>query len=156
MGLLRMAARTAVVAGIATAARPRATSSGQQGPVAHQQQYAQEPQDAQQAPPAPEDADSTAQLQNPAALHTQGAHRDESSQQPRPRSSESDRDAEAQRGTSPTLQVLGYQVILEHSPHDGDSPFRMGQFRVRWVQARRDESRTPIVSVIWLPTAGGR
>ena len=39
-----------------------------------QQQYAQEPQDAQQAPPASED-DSTAQLQNLAALHTGRAHR---------------------------------------------------------------------------------
>jgi hypothetical protein len=41
-----------------------------------QQQYAQEPQDAQQAPPAPED-DATAQLQNLAALHTQGVLTDE-------------------------------------------------------------------------------
>ena len=71
MGLLRMAARTAVVAGTATAVsgrvqRRQAARWDQQD----QQQYAQEPQDAQEAP-APED-DSTAQLQNLAALHTQG------------------------------------------------------------------------------------
>ena len=39
------------------------------------QQYAQEPQYAQEAPP-PED-DATAQLQNLAALHTQGVLTDE-------------------------------------------------------------------------------
>ena len=77
MGLLRMAARTAVVAGTATAVhgrvqRRQAAKYDQQD----QQQYAQEPQDAQQAPPAPED-DATAQLQNLAALHTQGVLTDE-------------------------------------------------------------------------------
>jgi hypothetical protein len=44
-----------------------------------QQQYAQEPQYAQAAPapaPAPEE-DATAQLQNLAALHTQGVLTDE-------------------------------------------------------------------------------
>jgi hypothetical protein len=74
MGLLRMAARTAVVAGTATAVSGR---------VAHRQaarydqqdaqQYAQEPQ---QAPPQPED-DQTAQLQNLAQLHAQGVLTDE-------------------------------------------------------------------------------
>jgi membrane protease subunit (stomatin/prohibitin family) len=73
MGLLRMAARTAVVAGTATAVhgrvqRRQAAKWDQQD----QQQYAQEPQEA----PAPED-DSTAQLQNLAALHTQGVLTDE-------------------------------------------------------------------------------
>jgi transcription initiation factor TFIID subunit TAF12 len=77
MGLLRMAARTAVVAGTATAVhgrvqRRQAAKYDQQD----QQQYAQEqPQYAQEAPP-PED-DSTAQLQNLAALHTQGVLTDE-------------------------------------------------------------------------------
>jgi hypothetical protein len=71
-----MAARTAVVAGTATAVhgrvqRRQAAKWDQQD----QQQYAQEPQDAQEAP-APED-DSTAQLQNLAALHTQGVLTDE-------------------------------------------------------------------------------
>jgi membrane protease subunit (stomatin/prohibitin family) len=76
MGLLRMAARTAVVAGTATAVsgrvqRRQAAKWGAQ----EQQQYAQEPQDAQAAP-APEE-DATAQLQNLAALHTQGVLTDE-------------------------------------------------------------------------------
>ena len=76
MGLLRMAARTAVVAGTATAvsgrvARRQAARYDQQDA----QQYAQEPQYAQEAP-APED-DSTAQLQKLAALHTQGVLTDE-------------------------------------------------------------------------------
>jgi hypothetical protein len=72
MGLLRMAARTAVVAGTATAVsgrvqRRQAAKWDQQDA----QQDAQEaPQYAQEAP-APED-DATAQLQNLAALHTQG------------------------------------------------------------------------------------
>ena len=70
-----MAARTAVVAGTATAVhgrvqRRQAAKWDQQD----QQQYAQEPQqDAQQAP----EDDATAQLQNLAALHTQGVLTDE-------------------------------------------------------------------------------
>ena len=76
MGLLRMAARTAVVAGTATAVhgrvqRRQAAKYDEQD----QQQYAQDQQD-EQAAPAPED-DSTAQLQNLAALHTQGVLTDE-------------------------------------------------------------------------------
>ena len=78
MGLLRMAARTAVVAGTATAvsgrvARRQAAKWDTQQP----QQYAQEPQ--QYAPEAPAEAedDATAQLQNLAALHTQGVLTDE-------------------------------------------------------------------------------
>ena len=77
MGLLRMAARTAVVAGTATAVsgrvqRRQAAKWDQQDA----QQDAQEaPQYAQEAP-APED-DATAQLQNLAALHTQGVLTDE-------------------------------------------------------------------------------
>ena len=74
MGLLRMAARTAVVAGTATAvsgrvARRQAARYDEQDA----QQYAQEPQ---QAPPQPED-DATAQLQNLAQLHAQGVLTDE-------------------------------------------------------------------------------
>jgi hypothetical protein len=77
MGLLRMAARTAVVAGTATAVagrvqRRQASKWDQQDA---QQQDAQEPQYAPQAP-EPED-DSTAQLQNLASLHTQGVLTDE-------------------------------------------------------------------------------
>ena len=73
MGLLRMAARTAVVAGTATAVSGR---------VARRQAARYDDQDAQQyaqAPPpaaGPED-DATAQLQNLAALHTQGVLTDE-------------------------------------------------------------------------------
>ncbi len=77
MGLLRMAARTAVVAGTATAvsgrvARRQAARYDQQAAP----QYAQEPQYAPEPPPEAED-DSTAQLQNLAALHTQGVLTDE-------------------------------------------------------------------------------
>ncbi len=77
MGLLRMAARTAVVAGTATAVSGRVQRrQAAKWDAQDQQQYAQEPQYAQQpqyAPeaPAPED-DATAQLQKLAALHTQG------------------------------------------------------------------------------------
>jgi hypothetical protein len=77
MGLLRMAARTAVVAGTATAVsgrvqRRQAARWDQQDA----QQYAQEPQ--QYAPEAPEaEDDATAQLQNLATLHTQGVLTDE-------------------------------------------------------------------------------
>jgi len=71
-----MAARTAVVAGTATAvsgrvARRQAARYDQQEP----QQYAPEPQYAQEPPEAEDDA--TAQLQNLAALHTQGVLTDE-------------------------------------------------------------------------------
>ena len=72
MGLLRMATRTAVVAGTATAVSGRV----------HRRQAARwEQQDAQQyaeqaPPPEPED-DSAAQLQNLAQLHTQGVLTDD-------------------------------------------------------------------------------
>jgi hemolysin activation/secretion protein len=78
-----MAARTAVVAGTATAvsgrvARRQAARYDQQ----EQQQYAQQPQYAPppQYAPEPQEApeeDATAQLQNLAALHTQGVLTDE-------------------------------------------------------------------------------
>jgi hypothetical protein len=75
MGLLRMAARTAVVAGTATAVSGR-VQRRQAGRWEQEdaQQYPQEPQQA--APPEPED-DSTAQLQNLAQLHAQGVLTDE-------------------------------------------------------------------------------
>ena len=82
MGLLRMAARTAVVAGTATAVSGRVQRrQAAKWDAQEQQQYAQEPPPAQepqyaQAAPAPEE-DATAQLQNLAALHTQGVLTDE-------------------------------------------------------------------------------
>jgi hypothetical protein len=80
MGLLRMAARTAVVAGTATAvsgrvARRQAARYDQQY-APEPQQYAPEPQQYAPEPPASED-DATAQLQKLAALHTQGVLTDE-------------------------------------------------------------------------------
>ena len=74
MGLLRMATRTAVVAGTATAVsgrvqRRQAAKWNEQDA----QQYAQEPQ---QAAPPPED-DATAKLQDLAQLHAQGVLTDE-------------------------------------------------------------------------------
>ncbi len=74
MGLLRMAARTAVVAGTATAVSGR---------VQRRQAARYDEQDAQQAPPPPAAApapaadDDNAQLQNLAQLHTQGVLTDE-------------------------------------------------------------------------------
>jgi len=75
MGLLRMATRTAVVAGTATAVSGR---------VSRRQAARYDQQDAQQAaaapPPAPTAApedDATAQLQNLANLHAQGVLTDE-------------------------------------------------------------------------------
>ncbi len=79
MGLVRMAARTAVVAGTATAVsgrvqRRQAAKYDEQDAQQNAQQQAQ----YQQAPPtaAPED-DATAQLQNLAQLHAQGVLTDE-------------------------------------------------------------------------------
>ena len=74
MGLVRMAARTAVVAGTATAVsgrvqRRQAARWDQQDA----QQYEEQPQQAQ----APPEEDSTAQLQNLAQLHSQGVLTDE-------------------------------------------------------------------------------
>ena len=87
MGLLRMAARTAVVAGTATAVsgrvQRRQAAKWDQQYAQEPQQYAQEPQQyaqepqqyAQEAPEAEDDA--TAQLQNLAKLHTQGVLTDD-------------------------------------------------------------------------------
>jgi len=72
-----MAARTAVVAGTATAVSGRvARRQAARWDAQQPQQYAQEPQ--QYAPEAPEaEEDATAQLQKLAALHTQGVLTDE-------------------------------------------------------------------------------
>jgi membrane protease subunit (stomatin/prohibitin family) len=75
MGLVRMAARTAVVAGTATAvsgrvARRQSARYAEEDAQQYQQQAPQAP------PPEPED-DSAAQLQNLAQLHTQGVLTDE-------------------------------------------------------------------------------
>jgi hypothetical protein len=85
MGLLRMATRTAVVAGTATAVSGRVArrqsarydqkAEEQQQQAAAQQQYAQ-PAPPPPAPPAPED-DSMAKLQQLAQLHSQGVLSDE-------------------------------------------------------------------------------
>ena len=72
MGLLRMAARTAVVAGTATAVSGRVQRrQAARWDQEDAQQYAQ-----QAPPPAPEE-DETAQLQNLGQLHSQGVLTDE-------------------------------------------------------------------------------
>ena len=81
MGLVRMAARTAVVAGTATAvsgrvARRQNEKWAAQDQAAYDQQMAQQQAYAAQQAPPPED-DQTAQLQNLAQLHTQGVLTDE-------------------------------------------------------------------------------
>jgi hypothetical protein len=80
MGLLRMAARTAVVAGTATAisgrvARRQAGRYDQQGPAPAPEPAYQQP--ASPPPAAPEQDDSMAELQNLAQLHSQGVLTDE-------------------------------------------------------------------------------
>jgi membrane protease subunit (stomatin/prohibitin family) len=80
MGLLRMAARTAVVAGTATAVSGRVARrqnerwAGEDQAAYDQQQQEQQAYQAQQAPPAD---DKTAELQNLAQLHSQGVLTDE-------------------------------------------------------------------------------
>jgi Short C-terminal domain len=76
MGLVRMAARTAVVAGTATAVSGRVQ---RRQAAKYDEQDAQQQQQYQQAPPpaaAPQD-DANAQLQNLAQLHAQGVLTDE-------------------------------------------------------------------------------
>ena len=71
MGLLRMAARTAVVAGTATAVSGR---------VQRRQAARWDEQDAQayqEAAPPPQQEDASAQLQELAQLHNQGVLTDE-------------------------------------------------------------------------------
>ena len=76
MGLLRMAARTAVVAGTATAVsgRVQRRQAARYDEQDAQQYQEQQPQYAQ-APPEPED--DSAKLQNLAQLHSQGVLTDE-------------------------------------------------------------------------------
>lgn len=81
MGLLRMAARTAVVAGTATAvsgrvARRQAARYDQQ---AEEEQYQAAPQQAPppEPPPAPQQDESMAKLQELAQLHSQGVLSDD-------------------------------------------------------------------------------
>ena len=79
MGLLRMAARTAVVAGTATAVggrvqRRQANKWDQQDA---QQDAQQQQQYQQEAPPPEAEDDATTQLQNLAKLHGQGVLTDE-------------------------------------------------------------------------------
>ena len=74
MGLLRMAARTAVVAGTATAVsgRVQRRQAARWDEQDAQQYAAQQPQYQQAPPAAAPEVDSTAQLQNLAQLHAQG------------------------------------------------------------------------------------
>jgi transcription initiation factor TFIID subunit TAF12 len=73
MGLVRMAARTAVVAGTATAVSGRVQ---RRQAARYDEQDAQQYQQQAPPPPEPED-DATAQLQNLANLHAQGVLTDE-------------------------------------------------------------------------------
>ena len=89
MGLLRMATRTAVVAGRPPpspgAWRAVRTPSGTEEDA---QQYAQQ---AQPPPPPPPEDDATAQLQELAQLHAQGVLTDEEFAAAKAKTSESDR-----------------------------------------------------------------
>ena len=82
MGLVRMAARTAVVAGTATAVSGRVQRRQYEKweqedaqKYAEQQQYQAPPPVA--AAPAPQEDDASTQLQNLAQLHSQGVLTDE-------------------------------------------------------------------------------
>ena len=79
MGLLRMAARTAVVAGTATAVSGRvARRQNEKWDAQDQAQYEQQAgQQALAEPAAPAEPDTNAQLQNLAQLHEQGVLTDE-------------------------------------------------------------------------------
>jgi len=82
MGLLRMAARTAVVAGTATAvsgrvAHRQAEKYNDQAQQQYDAQQAAAPPPAPAAPAAPAEDPSMAQLQNLAQLHSQGILSDE-------------------------------------------------------------------------------
>jgi hypothetical protein len=81
MGLIRMAARTAVVAGTATAvsgrvARRQNERWASQDQAEYEQQMGQQAM-AQQQQPAQPASDPNAELQNLANLHTQGVLTDE-------------------------------------------------------------------------------
>ena len=78
MGLLRMATRTAVVAGTATAVSGRVAHNQQQKYAAQDQQaYAQQQAAAAAAPAAPAADPTTEKLQELAALNKQGVLTDE-------------------------------------------------------------------------------
>jgi hypothetical protein len=79
MGLLRMAARTAVVAGTATAVSGRvARRQNEKWEAQDQAQYEQQVgQQALAQPAAPAEPDANAQLENLAKLHAQGVLTDE-------------------------------------------------------------------------------
>ena len=79
MGLLRMAARTAVVAGTATALSGRvAHRQSEKYAAQEQQQYAeQQPQYVEAAPAAPQEDEQIAKLQDLAQLHKQGVLSDD-------------------------------------------------------------------------------
>jgi len=78
MGLLRMATRTAVVAGTATAVSGRvARRQNAKWEEEDQQQYAQQQAAAPPPAAAPAEDDATTQLQNLANLHAQGVLTDE-------------------------------------------------------------------------------
>ena len=73
MGLLRMAARTAVVAGTATAVSGRVQRrQAAKWDEQDAQQYAEQQPQVQQPPPAEPVDEASAQLQNLAQLHAQG------------------------------------------------------------------------------------
>ena len=76
MGLVRMAARTAVVAGTATAVSGR-VARRQNEKYAAQDQAQYDQQAAQQQAAAPAEPDQNAELQNLANLHAQGVLTDE-------------------------------------------------------------------------------
>ena len=76
MGLMRMAARTAVVAGTATAVSGRVAHRQAAKYETQAQEQSAQVQAAAAPAPAPEDA-QTAQLQNLANLHAQGVLSDE-------------------------------------------------------------------------------
>lgn len=74
MGLLRMAARTAVVAGTATAVSGRVAhrQAGRYAEQEQQQAAQQQPQYVEAAPAAPREDEQIAKLQELAQLHKQG------------------------------------------------------------------------------------
>jgi len=79
MGLLRMATRTAVVAGTATAVSGRVArrQAGKYDQQAQEQAAAQAPPPAAPAPAAPPEDETVSKLQELAQLHTQGVLSDE-------------------------------------------------------------------------------
>ena len=78
MGLVRMAARTAVVAGTATAVSGRVQRrQAARYDAQDAQQYAEQQPQYQQPPPAEPADDANAKLQNLAQLHAQGVLTDE-------------------------------------------------------------------------------